>query len=80
MTRKAHYDHAALAKTLDTQLYVISRSQALACGLTVAALRHRTRPNGPWRILLPAVYLVDSREPGIPQREIAATLYAATAA
>jgi len=76
MTRKAQYDHAALAKTLDTQLYVISRSQALACGLTVAALRHRTRPSGPWRILLPAVYLVDAREPTIPQREVAAMLYA----
>jgi very-short-patch-repair endonuclease len=76
MTRKAQYDHAALAKTLDAQLYVISRSQALACGLTAAALRYRTRPNGPWRILLPAVYLVDAREPTIPQREVAAMLYA----
>jgi hypothetical protein len=76
MTRTAHYDHAALVKTLDAQLYVISRSQALACGLTVGALRHRTRPNGPWRILLPGVYLVDAREPNTMQREIAAVLYA----
>ena len=76
MTRKAQYDHAALAKTLDAQLYVISRAQALACGLTVGALRHRIRPDGPWRILLPGVYLVDSREPNVMQREIAATLYA----
>ena len=56
MTRKAQYDHAALAKTLDAQQYVISRAQALACGLTIGALRHRTRPGGPWRILLPGVY------------------------
>ena len=76
MTRKAQYDHAALAKTLDAQLYVISRAQALACGLTVGALRHRIRPDGPWRALLPGVYLVDSREPNVMQREIAATLYA----
>ena len=76
MTRKAQYDHAALAKTLDAQLYVISRAQALACGLTASALRHRTRPSGPWRILLPGVYLVDSREPSVLQREVAATLYA----
>jgi hypothetical protein len=76
MTRKAPYDHAALAKTLDAQLYVISRAQALACGLTASALRHRTRPGGPWRILLPGVYLVDSREPNVLQREVAATLYA----
>lgn len=63
MTRTAQYDHTALAKALDAQLYVISRSQALACGLTAGALRYRTRPDGPWRILLPGVYLVDAREP-----------------
>src|SRR6266516_1451256 len=76
MTRTAKYDHAALAKTLDGQLYVISRPQALACGLTAGALRHRTRPDGPWRALLPGVYLVDAREPNVPQREVAAMLYA----
>src|SRR5262249_36221549 len=67
MTRKTHYDHAALARTLDAQLYVISRSQALACGMTVGALRHRIRPDGPWRTLLPSVYLVDAKEPNVPQ-------------
>ncbi len=76
MTRTTQYDHAALAKTLDGQLYVISRPQALACGLTAGALRHRTRPDGPWRALLPGVYLVDAREPNVPQREVAAMLYA----
>jgi very-short-patch-repair endonuclease len=76
MTRKTQYDHATLAKTLDGQLYVVSRSQALACGLTAGALRHRTRPDGPWRTLLPGIYLVDAREPNVPQREVAATLYA----
>jgi very-short-patch-repair endonuclease len=76
MTRTARYDHIALAKTLKTQLQVISRPQSLACGLSVGAIRHRTRPDGPWRILLPGVYLVDAAVPSIPQREIAATLYA----
>src|SRR5215475_12754754 len=76
MTRRAQYDHGALAKTLDGQLYVVSRSQALACDLTPGALRHRTRPGGPWRTLLPGVYLVDSREPNVMQRDVAATLYA----
>ncbi len=76
MTRKAHYDHAALAKTLDAQLHVISRSQTLACGLTTSALRHRTRPDGPWRILLPGIYLVNADSPTVAQREIAAMLYA----
>src|SRR2546429_5777689 len=76
MTRTAQYDHAALAKTLDGQLYVISRPQALACGLTAGALRHRTRPDGPWRALLPGVYLVDAREPNVPHRKAPAILYA----
>ena len=76
MTRTTQYDHATLAKMLDSQLYVVSRSQALACGLTPGALRHRTQPDGPWRPLLPGVYLVDAREPNVPQREVAAMLYA----
>jgi very-short-patch-repair endonuclease len=76
MTRKAQYDHAALAKTLDAQLHVVSRAQTLACGLTTSALRHRMRPDGPWRILLPGVYLVNADSPTVFQREIAALLYA----
>jgi len=68
MTRTTQYDHATLAKTLDGQLYVVTRSQALACGLTPGALRHRTQPDGPWRTLLPGVYLVDAREPNVPPR------------
>src|ERR1700678_527599 len=63
MTRTARYDHIALAKTLKAQLQVISRPQSLACGLSVGAIRHRTRPDGPWRILLPGVYLVDAAVP-----------------
>lgn len=76
MPRKSHYDHTALAKALDAQQYVISRAQALSCGLTIGALRHRTQPGGPWRILLPGVYLVSASPPTVPQREIAAMLYA----
>jgi very-short-patch-repair endonuclease len=76
MTRTAQYDHAALFKTLDAQLQVISRTQSLACGLSVGALRHRTRPDGPWRVLLPGIYLVNAAAPSMPQQEVAATLYA----
>jgi very-short-patch-repair endonuclease len=76
MTRTAQYDHAALRKTLDDQLQVISRPQSLACGMSVGALRHRTRPDGPWRVLLPGVYLVNAAVPSMLQQEVAATLYA----
>src|SRR5262249_42883912 len=76
MVRKSHYDHTALAKTLDAQQLVISRAQVLACGLTVGALRPRIRPGGPWRMVLPGVYVVNASAPTVPQREVAAMLYA----
>jgi very-short-patch-repair endonuclease len=76
MARKAQYDHAALAQTLQAQLHVVSRPQILACGLSIGALRHRTRPGGPWRIVLPGVYLVDAASPSASQREFATMLYA----
>src|ERR1700745_3961259 len=44
MTRKAQYDHAALAKTLDAQLYVISRAQAPSS----AGARCAGRPGSAW--------------------------------
>lgn len=40
------------------------------------ALRHRTRPGGPWRRLLPGVYLTTSGEPNREQLQFAAVLYA----
>jgi hypothetical protein len=60
-------DHDALDRLLIRQLDVISRRQALAAGVTDNALRHRLRLGGPWRGLLPGVYMaiaveVDSRE------------------
>ena len=50
--------------------------QALAAGLTRHGLRHRLRPGGPWRTLLPGVYLATTGTPTIIQREMAAMLYA----
>ena len=76
MARKAQYDHRALAELLSAQQQVISRSQSLGCGLSAGALRHRTRPDGPWRVVLPGVYLVNSESPSTVQREVAASLYA----
>src|SRR5205085_8253305 len=76
MTRMAHYDHVALNKILKAQHQVITRAQGFACGLSVGAIRHRTRPDGPWRILLPGVYLVNASSPSVSQREVAAMLYA----
>ncbi len=55
---------------------MISRAQALAVGLTNHALRHRLRPGGPWRGLLPGVYMAATGAPTTLQQEMAALLYA----
>ena len=55
---------------------MIARSQALAVGVTDNALRHRLRPGGLWRALLPGVYLAANGAPTTLQQEMAALLYA----
>jgi hypothetical protein len=68
-------DQAALTAILDRQSAVITRGQAHAVGLTDNALRHRLRPGGPWRALLPKVYLAATGEPSGAQLQVAAQLY-----
>jgi len=69
-------DEAALAALLRKQQQVISRGQALACGVTPAVLRRRTAAGGPWQRLLPGAYLAVTGTPTTPQRELAALSYA----
>jgi hypothetical protein len=69
-------DRAALAAALRAQENVISRRQALACGMTRDAVAHRVRPGGPWRRLIPGVYLAQTGVPTTPQKEMAALLHA----
>jgi hypothetical protein len=66
---------AALVVALRAQEHVISRQQALESGLSRDALAHRTRPDGPWRRLLPGIYLAQTGTPTGPQREMAALLH-----
>lgn len=54
---------------------MITRGQARAVGLTESALRHRLRPGGPWRVLLPAVYTATTGIPSLAQQQMAAQLY-----
>jgi hypothetical protein len=44
--------------------------------MTPAALRHRVRPDGPWSVVLPGIYVLGSGELTAAQREVAAILYA----
>jgi hypothetical protein len=55
---------------------LITRGQALAAGLTKDAVRHRLSPDGPWRVVLPGIYLAHNGDLTSGQREIAAVLYA----
>jgi hypothetical protein len=76
VTRSAGTDQAALGRLLRDQEYVISRAEALSCGMTPSQLRHRLRPDGPWQRLLPGVYLTVTGTPTRAQTEIAAHRYA----
>jgi hypothetical protein len=55
---------------------VISRQQALACGLTRKALAYRIRPDGPWQRLLPGSYVAHTGLPTAAQKDMAALLFA----
>jgi hypothetical protein len=76
MAPSTRIDRNALARTLDHQLGVITREQAVVVGLTKHALGHRLRLGGPWQGLLPGVYLAATGSPTLIQQEMAAMLYA----
>ena len=76
MARTSRPDLDSLDRILHEQLGVITRQQVPAAGVTPSALRHRLRPGGPWRSLLPGVYLAMTGAPTPLQQEIAALLYA----
>jgi hypothetical protein len=69
-------DQTALSATLHAQDSVISRSQAVAGGMTRSALAHRIRSGGPWQRLLPGVYLAQTGAPDVVQKDMAALLHA----
>lgn len=76
MPRSSEFDRAALNAILARQYQVITRSQAMASGMTKNALAHRLRRAGPWQRLLPGVYLAVTGVPTSDQRDVAALLYA----
>jgi hypothetical protein len=79
MARSRTLDQAALARLLRTQHQVVSRDQALACGMTDSTRKYRLRPGGPWQTLLPGVYLTVTGTATTDQREMAALLHAGPA-
>jgi very-short-patch-repair endonuclease len=61
-----------LSRALRENEGVITRAQAVGCGLSLGEIRHRIRPGGPWQRLLPGVYLAVTGTPTQRQTEIAA--------
>ncbi len=79
MGRLSQFDADSLTRLLLRQSGVISRGQAVACNMTEPAIRHRIRPAGPWRTILPGIYLASQGVPTVKQRVTAAYLYAGKA-
>jgi len=79
MAPSPRLDQHALLAILERQIGVITRQQALAVGVTRHALRHRLRVGGPWRRLLPGVYVAATGTPTSLQQEMAALLTQAVA-
>lgn len=75
MPRRAVFDHDRLARTLDAQHQVITRTQALACGIPRSTVASWGKPQGKWQRLLPGVYLTVTGRPTPDQRLMAALLY-----
>jgi hypothetical protein len=79
MARSKSVNEAALSGILHRQLKVISRQQALTCGMTRDAVLHKVRPGGPWQRLLPGTYLAQTGKPSASQKDMAVMLYAGPA-
>jgi hypothetical protein len=75
VTSTTRINQAALTGILSLQIDVITRGQARVAGVTDNALRHRLRPGGPWRVLLPTVYVAVTGMPSRAQQQMAAQLY-----
>jgi hypothetical protein len=70
------YDRDRVAHLLREQYDVITRSQALECGMSPGVVDYRVRNGGPWRIVLPGVYQTVTGTSTPAQRDVAALLYA----
>lgn len=76
MPKRAVFDHELLSRTLAAQYQVISRQQALQCGLPGSTVDEWCRPDKKWQKLLPGIYLAVTGTPTPEQRLVAAALYA----
>jgi hypothetical protein len=76
MGQLSTFDERALAGFLHRQDGLVARAQAAECSMSDGALRHRIRPGGPWRVVLPGIYLGSNGVMSVRQRNMAGFLYA----
>jgi hypothetical protein len=76
MPRRSGFDPERVRQVLRVQHQVITRRQALLCGMPHSTLDRQIAPGGPWQRLLPGVYLAVTGAATRDQREMAALLYA----
>jgi hypothetical protein len=70
------YDRDRFNGLLVEQFSVVSRAQALDCGVSRGRLDHLVRPGGRWQRILPGVYVMTNGAVCADQRAMAALLYA----
>ena len=76
MSNRSVFDPEPLRQVLQAQHQVVTRQQALLCGVPPSTLDRYISPGGRWQRLLPGVYLAVTGTVTQDQREIAALLYA----
>jgi hypothetical protein len=79
MPKRSVIDSEKLGRILAAQQQVITRSQALGCGIPASTIGVWVRPGGKWQKMLPAVYLALTGTPTVQQRHLAAQLYGGSA-
>jgi hypothetical protein len=76
MPKRSVFDTERLRQVLRAQHQVITRQQALLCGLPPSRLDRFIAPGGPWQRLLPGIYLAVTGVATQDQQDMAALLYA----
>ena len=76
MPKRIRFDLERLGRVLQAQYQVVTRGQALLCGMPESTLDRYIAPGGRWQRLLPGVYLTVTGTATQDQREMAALLYA----
>jgi hypothetical protein len=76
MPKSSDYDAERLRGVLQAQRQVVTRTQALLCGMPHSTVDRYAAPGGRWQRLLPGVYLALTGSATQDQRDMAALLYA----